>query len=163
MSIQRASCNSTFRLKDQMPTAGREIQLARFPAGAVTPSHFRVVEVATRDPRPGEVLVRNAWTSVDPGMRLRMAPRGPDGYFGAFALNRALDGIMSVGVVVESQAAGFETGDTVWHALGWRDYAVVDAAAPALGGLGTLTKLDIDLAPAPAYLGPLGGMGLTAY
>ena len=83
-----------------MPTAGREVQLARYPAGAVTPSHFRVVEVTTRDPRPGEVLVRNAWTSVDPGMRLRMAPRGPDGYFGAFALNRALDGIMSVGVVI---------------------------------------------------------------
>ena len=51
----------------------------------------------------------------------------------------------------------------VWHASGWRDYAVVAAGTPALGGLGTLTRLDTGLAPAQRYLGPLGGMGLTAY
>ncbi|MGZ4251568.1 MAG: NADP-dependent oxidoreductase [Solirubrobacteraceae bacterium] len=65
--------------------------------------------------------------------------------------------------MVESRAAGFEPGDTVWHALGWRDYAVVEAGTPALGGLGTLTRLDIGLAPPQTFLGPLGGMGLTAY
>ena len=37
------------------------------------------------------------------------------------------------------------------------------AGTPALGGLGTLARLDTDLAPAQKYLGPLGGMGLTAY
>ena len=36
---------------------------------------------------------------------------------------------MTVGEVVESRAEGFEPGDTVWHAAGWRDYAVVDARA----------------------------------
>src|SRR5439155_17513068 len=54
-------------------------------------------------------------------------------------------------------------GDSVWHALGWRDYSVVEAGAPQLGGLGTLTRIETEIAPAQSYLGPLGGMGLTAY
>jgi NADPH-dependent curcumin reductase CurA len=29
--------------------------------------------VPVREPGPGEVLVRNTWTSVDPGLRLRLA------------------------------------------------------------------------------------------
>jgi NADPH-dependent curcumin reductase CurA len=74
-----------------------------------------------------------------------------------------MDGIFTVGEIVESHADGFEPGDTVWHAAGWRDYAVVEAGVPALGGIATLTKLDLSVAPAQAYLGVLGGNGLTAY
>jgi NADPH-dependent curcumin reductase CurA len=74
-----------------------------------------------------------------------------------------MDGIMTIGEIVESRAEGFNAGDTVWHALGWRDYSVVQAGAPALSGLGTLTRLDTELAQPQSYLGPLGGMGLTAY
>jgi NADPH-dependent curcumin reductase CurA len=74
-----------------------------------------------------------------------------------------MDGIMTVGEVVESRADGFAPGDSVWHAGGWREYAVVAAGMPALSGLGTLTRIDTDVAPARVYLGPLGGMGLTAY
>jgi NADPH-dependent curcumin reductase CurA len=94
---------------------------------------------------------------------LRLRPTGPAGYFAAFPLRAAMDGIMTVGEVVASRADGFAAGDTVWHAAGWRDYAVIRAGTAALGGLGTLTRLDIERAPAQAYLGPLGGMGLTAY
>jgi NADPH-dependent curcumin reductase CurA len=143
--------------------SGREVQLATYPAGEPQTSDFRVVEVPVGGPRPGEVLVRNTWTSVDPGLRLRMTQTGPAGYFAAFGLRSAMDGIMTVGEVVESRADGFRAGDIVSHASGWRDYAVVAAGTPALGGLGTLTRLDTELAPAQRYLGPLGGMGLTAY
>jgi NADPH-dependent curcumin reductase CurA len=145
------------------PLTGREVQLASYPRGTLRTSDFCVVEAPVRDPGPGEVLVRNTWTSVDAGLRLRLRETGPAGYFAAFPLLSSMDGIMTVGVVVESRAAGFAPGDTVWHASGWRDYAVVAAGARALGGLGTLTRLDTDLAPAQRYLGPLGGMGLTAY
>jgi NADPH-dependent curcumin reductase CurA len=141
----------------------REVRLRRHPRGKVEPADFRVVEVPVRDPRRGEVLVRNTFTSVDPAIRLRLAKTGQSGYFPPFALDAALDGIMTVGEVVESRADGFAPGDAVWHALGWRDYAVVEAGAPALNGLGTLTRLDTALAPPQAFLGPLGGMGLTAY
>jgi len=65
--------------------------------------------------------------------------------------------------IVESRADGFAPGDTVWHSSGWRDYAVVEAAKQALNGIGTLTKLSIDVAPPQAYLGVLGGNGLTAF
>lgn len=146
-----------------MTLTGREVHLHRYPDGRVGAEDFRVVEAPVREPGPREVLVRNTWTSVDPGARLRLAADAPPGYFPAFPLDAPLEGIMTVGEVISSQAAGFETGDTVWHASGWRDYAVVSAGVPALGGLGTLTRVDAELAPPQAYLGPLGGMGLTAY
>ena len=107
--------------------------------------------------------MRNTWTSVDPGLRLRLRPDAPAGYFVAFPLGRAMDGVMAVGEVVESRADGFAPGDIVSHAQGWREYAVVDPTAEQLGGVGTLTRLDVSRAEAQWYLGPLGGMGLTAY
>ena len=140
-----------------------EVHLRRHPRGELRADDFRLTEVSVPRPGPGEVLVRNAWTSVDPGLRLRLRETGPAGYFPAFPLRAAMDGIMTVGEIVESRADGFAAGDTVWHAAGWREYAVVRAGEPALGGLGTLTRLDTARAPAQRYLGPLGGMGLTAY
>jgi NADPH-dependent curcumin reductase CurA len=142
---------------------GREVQLVSYPRGEVRPSDFRIVDVEVAEPGPGEVLVRNTWTSVDAALRLRLRAQGPAGYFAAFPLEAAMDGIFTVGEIVESHADGFEPGDTVWHAAGWRDYAVVEAGAPALGGIATLTKLDLSVAPPQAYLGVLGGNGLTAY
>jgi NADPH-dependent curcumin reductase CurA len=129
----------------------------------VTREDFELVEVPVAPIGPGQVLVRNTWTSVDPGLRLRLREAAPAGYFVAFPLHAPMDGIMTVGEVIESRADGFEIGDTVWHALGWRDYAVVDAAALQLNGLGTLRTLDTSIAEPQWYLGALGGMGLTAY
>jgi NADPH-dependent curcumin reductase CurA len=146
-----------------MNRAGREVRVRRYPAGAVTPDDFEVVEVPVAHPDPGQVLVRNTWTSVDPGLRLRLRPDAPAGYFAAFPLGQAMDGIMAVGEVVESRAEGFAPGDVVSHAQGWRDYAVVDPRAEQLGGIGTLSRLDIGDAEPQWYLGALGGMGLTAY
>ena len=146
-----------------MSLTSRQVQVAAYPTGPVEPQHFEIVEVSVDPLRPGQVLVRNTWTSVDPGLRLRLREAAPQGYFVAFPLHAAMDGIMTVGVVVESRAAGFEPGDTVWHALGWRDFAVVDADAVQLSGLGTLRTLDTSIAEPQWYLGALGGMGLTAY
>lgn len=146
-----------------MPVIGREIQVHEYPRQELRPHNFRLVEVPVREPREGEVLVRNTWTSVDPGLRLRLRETGPGGYFPVFGLRCPMDGIMTVGEVLLSRAPGFARGDVVWHALGWRDYAVVRAGERALAGLGTLTRLDTGLAPAQAFLGALGGMGLTAW
>jgi hypothetical protein len=143
--------------------SGREVQLHAYPNGEVATGNFRVVEAVVPELHAGEVLVRNTWTSVDPGLRLRLKETGPAGYFAAFPLDAAMDGIMTVGEVVESRAERFAPGDRVWHASGWRDYAVVEAAKPALSGLGTLTRIDVATAPPQSYLGPLGGMGLTAW
>ena len=146
-----------------MARTGRELQPASYPRGEVRPSDFRIVEVEVPDPVPGEVLVRNTWTSVDPALRIRLRERAPEGYFPAFALDAPMDGILTVGEVVESRAEGFAPGDAVWHASGWRDYALVEAGKEELRGLGTLTRLDTSIAAPQAYLGPVGANGLTAY
>ena len=142
---------------------GREVHLVAFPRGEVRESDFEVVEAPVGSVGPGQVLVRNTWTSVDPGLRLRLRERGPEGYFVAFPLRAPMDGIMTIGEVVESRADGFAEGDTVWHASGWRDYAVVTAGEEALRGLGTLRRLDVADTPPQSYLGLLGANGLTAY
>jgi len=146
-----------------MTCVGREVRVRRYPAGAVTSGDFEVVEVPVPEPGPGQVLVRNSWTSVDPGLRLRLRPDAPAGYFSAFPLGRPMDGIMALGEVVESCSDAFTTGDVVTHALGWREYAVVDPTVELLGGVGTLRRVDVSGVEPQWHLGPLGGMGLTAY
>jgi NADPH-dependent curcumin reductase CurA len=143
--------------------SGREIHPIAYPEAEVRPEDFRVVEVSVREAEDGEVVVRNTWTSVDAAHRLRLRERAPEGYFGAFALNAPMDGILTVGEVVESRTDGFAPGDTVRHAFGWRDYAVVRAGEAGLAGVGTLTHVDAELAPPQAYVGLLGGSGLPAY
>ena len=58
-----------------------------------------------------------------------------------------MDDIWAVGEVIESRAEGFEPGDSVWHAKGWRDYAIVTAGEPALAGIATLARIDTAVAP----------------
>jgi NADPH-dependent curcumin reductase CurA len=142
---------------------GRELHLARYPEGTPEPADFRTVDVEVPEPGPGEVLVRNTWMSIDPGLRLRLRAESPHGYFAALPLGTPVSGVMTVGEVIASQAEGFAVGDTVSHASGWRDYAVVEAGKVEIGGLGTLRRLDTALAPPRAFLGVLGGSGLTAY
>jgi NADPH-dependent curcumin reductase CurA len=140
----------------------REVHLRRYPEGAVREDDFRVVEAPVPEAGPGEVLVRNTWSSVDPGMRLQMRPSGPAGYFPSFPLDAPMGG-MAVGEILESRAEGFAPGDVVLHAQGWRDHAVVAADADGLGGIGTLRRVDTTIAPPETFLGVLGGPGLTAY
>jgi NADPH-dependent curcumin reductase CurA len=141
----------------------RQVQLIAYPDGVIGPQHFRTVDVELPPLADGDVLVRTLYTSVDPGLRLRLRPAGPDGYFGAFRTNTAMDEILTIGEVVESRAPGFEPGDVVTHGWGWRDLAVVRAGVPSIGGVGTLAKVDTRLGPPEQFLGALGNMGLTAY
>jgi NADPH-dependent curcumin reductase CurA len=140
-----------------------QVQVTQLPAGEVGQEHFEVVTTDLPDLGPGQVLVRNTWTSVDPGLRLRLRADAPAGYFAAFSVGEAMDGIFTVGVVEESRDEGFPVGSTVWHSYGWRSHAVVDADETAMNGIANLRVLDVDRAPAQTYLGPLGAMGLTAY
>jgi NADPH-dependent curcumin reductase CurA len=142
---------------------GRQVLLARYPDGEVQPEDFRIVSAQVPEPGPGEVLVRNTWMSVDAGLRLRLQTQSPDGYFAAVPLGGVISGVLTVGQVMASCAPGFAPGDVVSHALGWRDYAVVRAGHPEIGGIGTLRRIDPMLAPPRAYLHVLGGSGLTAY
>lgn len=134
-------------------TANREIQLAAYVEGEPAAEHFTHAETELPDLAEGQVLVRNTWMSVDPYMRGRMraddsAPIPP------FQIGQVLEGA-AVGEVVASRAESIPLGATVSHFQGWREHAVLDAAAA--------TVIDTGLAPAEAYLGALGTTGLTAF
>ncbi|MFC4536865.1 NADP-dependent oxidoreductase [Sphaerisporangium dianthi] len=130
----------------------REVHLASRPTGWPTADNFRLVETEVPEPGPGQVVVRNLLMSVDPYMRGRM--NDVKSYAPPFRLGEALHG-GAVGEVVASADPGLAVGDMVRHGLGWREYALLDAA-----GAG---KVDPDAAPLSAYLGALGMVGLTAY
>ena len=99
---------------------GRELHLVSYPDGAVRSTDFEVVTAEVRELESGEVLVANTWMSIDPGLRLRLRPESPEGYFPAMPLGTAMSGILTVGEILQSRAEGFEPGDTVSHAFGWR-------------------------------------------
>ena len=98
------------------------------------------------------VRVANRWLSVDPYMRGRM--NDVKSYVPPFAIDAPMEG-GAVGEVVESRSDDFKPGDLVLHMAGWRDEAVLPAAA--------LNKLpDLGVEP-QAFLGNLGLTGGTAY
>jgi NADPH-dependent curcumin reductase CurA len=135
----------------RMPKS-REWHLTSRPDGWPVPENFALVETEIPEPGPGEILVRNLHLSVDPYMRGRM--NDVKSYAPPYALDAPMLG-GAVGRVVASKAQDIAVGDHVLHGLGWREYAVVDAAQAV--------RVDPEQAPLSAYLGVLGMTGLTAY
>ncbi len=133
-----------------MPYSSREFHLASRPSGEPVPENFRLVEVEVPDPRPGEIVVRNTFMSVDPYMRGRM--NDVKSYVPPFQIDAPLDG-GAVGEVVASEAPELPVGTHVVHQAGWREYARLDARHARA----------IDPSLQTAYLGVLGMPGLTAY
>ena len=131
----------------------RVVTLARRPDGEPQPDDFTVTEVPVPELAPGQLLVRNAFMSVDPSMRGRLEQTEKH-YTTNFQVGEPLDG-SAVGSVVQSAHPAVPVGACVRHRLGWRDYAVVDAAAASV--------VDGTRAPLSQWLGVLGQTGFTAY
>ena len=104
------------------------------------------------DPVEGEVLIRNAYMSVDPYMRGRM--NDAKSYVPPFQLGEVLDGA-AVGQVVASRNERVPEGSWVVHRLGWRELALSDGSG--------LLPFDPSFGPVSTGLGVLGMPGLTAY
>lgn len=134
------------------PKNSTEIRLASRPDGGASRENFEFAQVPLRSPDHGEVLVVNQYLSVEPYMRERMD--GDVSWISPFEIGEPLTGA-AVGVVVESRTPDLEPGDVVTHDLGWRDASVDQASA--------FQKVRARDLPASAYLGGLGGPGLTAY
>ena len=134
-------------------TTTRVVTLARRPSGAPQPADFGLEERPVPALESGQLLVRNAYMSVDPSMRGRLEETEKH-YTTNFRVGEPLDG-SALGRVVESRADGVPVGAWVRHRLGWRDLAVVDAA--------TVAVVNPELAPLPDWLGVLGQTGFTAY
>ena len=129
-----------------------EIHLVQHFTGPVKPEYFALVERELAEPRDGEVQVANEWLSVDPYMRPRMT--GIKTYIDPYHPGLPMDG-GAVGRVTASKSDLLAEGDHVFSMHGWR----TGFTAPAEG----LMKLDVNMLPAPAYLGIAGMTGMTAY
>jgi hypothetical protein len=130
----------------------KEIRLVSRPLGEPSQENFALTTAELPELRPGEVLVRNSYFSIDPYMRGRMSEAAS--YVMPFTLGKAMEGA-AVGQVVQSRDAGFPVSTWVQSRFGWRDYYVAPAAQ--------LHAVDASRAPASAYLGVLGPTGLTAW
>ncbi|MEU6643608.1 NADP-dependent oxidoreductase [Saccharomonospora sp. NPDC046836] len=142
-------------------TAGIQAVLRRRPAGPVREGDIGLVEVELPAPGPDQILVRNEAMSLDPALRIRMRAEA-GGYLPALAVGQPLEG-WAVGQVIASRSDRLVEGDWVMHALGWREYALIDDGA---GVLTTLRPERIEVTggvPARWFLGPLGWVGLTAW
>jgi len=135
-----------------MEGVSREIRLVARPRGFPDEDLFEVAETSIPDPGDGQVLVRNAFFSVDPYMRPRM--NDVRSYVAPFTLGEAMTG-GAVGRVAASRDERFAAGDWVLHYLGWREWALSDGAA--------LRRLDPEAAPVSTALGVLGMPGFTAW
>lgn len=130
----------------------RRVVLAAYLDGAPKPSDFQIDEVDTAAPADGQVLVKNRFVSVDPGMRGRLS--GKASYTAPLPLGGVLGG-PSVGRVVASKNPKFAVGDWVAAAFGWQEYG--------LGEEPGVRRIEDLRLPPQAQIGVLGSPGLTAY
>ncbi|PAZ10665.1 NADP-dependent oxidoreductase [Streptomyces sp. SA15] len=134
----------------------RVVCLVRRPDGEPVRGDFAVEERPLPSLGEGQLLVRNLYMSVDPSMRGRLESTEKH-YTHNFTPGSPLDG-RALGVVEESRCSSVPAGAYVRHQLGWREWAVLDAADTDGAG-----RIDPQLAPLPTWLGLLGQTGFTAY
>lgn len=96
--------------------------------------------------------MRNQWMSLDPYMRLVLAPQ--EGFVASKQPGDMLEGA-AIGVVEQSDDPALPVGAVVRSNLGWRSHF---AAAPAM-----LSQVQPGSAPLSWHLGLLGLTGITAW
>ncbi|HTT51492.1 MAG TPA: NADP-dependent oxidoreductase [Streptosporangiaceae bacterium] len=134
-----------------VPSHADVIVLARRPGPAVLPGDLAVERRRVRPPGPGEVVVRNVVTSVDP-YQLSMLRGATD--VATVCVGDPVPA-SSVGIVVQSQDPHVPDGTQVATYTGWQAYATTrigptEVADPRLGG-------------PVEWLSVLGPAGVAAY
>lgn len=102
---------------------------------------------------PGQILVRNAYLSVEPAMRGWIADIG--NYSAPVPVGSVMRSLAS-GTVIASRHADFAEGDLVTGWFGWQDYACV-------AGDAVVRKVRQTDLPLSLSLGILGINGVTAH
>lgn len=138
---------------DLVNQSNRQLKLKRRPENGkdAVPDDFEVVDVAVPEPQKGQLLVQAEYLSIDAALRLGLQA-------GDFLFRvESGDEIPCIGVgrVVASESPKYKVGDYITGELGVQEFAIVEADEA--------TPCNIDLAPAPTWLGGFGVSGLTAY
>jgi NADPH-dependent curcumin reductase CurA len=136
-----------------IPTHQTRIFLAERPQGPIVPGQtFKEETVPLPELQEGQVLVRVEHVSLDPAMRGWV--NDARSYIPPVQIGETMRA-NAVGVVIKG-GKKLSVGDHVTGFLGWTDYAVLEEK--------NLTKLHVDdRIKSIDYLGPLGGVGMTAY
>ncbi|MEQ8347245.1 MAG: NADP-dependent oxidoreductase [Sneathiellaceae bacterium] len=135
--------------------SNRQWRLARRPVGDIGEQDLDWVTAPAPDAGPGQVRVRTLILSMDPTNRIWMSDAKQ--YMPPVKVGDVMRGV-TVGVVDQSNVAGYAPGDLVNGMWGWQDYAVVDVAKTPLGRLPAERTM-----PLPGYVALVGGVGMTAY
>tara|TARA_R100001244_G_scaffold43936_9_gene39406 strand:+ start:21762 stop:22892 length:1131 start_codon:yes stop_codon:yes gene_type:complete len=143
---------SAQRVLSMTAPLNRQFLLAQRPVGLPSRDTFNYVENPVGEPGPGQILVKNAYLSLDPAMRGWM--NEGKSYIPPVAIGEVMRAL-GVGQVIASQHPNFAVGDYVNGAIGVQDYF--------LGEPHGFYKVDPSRAPLPLYLSALGMTGMTAY
>ncbi|MEN3976948.1 NADP-dependent oxidoreductase [Emcibacter sp. SYSU 3D8] len=124
----------------------RQIKLTKRPKGPISADSFELISRPAPEASTGQVVIRNHYLSLDPYMRSALN--------NADNLGKPIEGRV-VGQIMASRHPGFREGDWVFAMGRWEEISLVEGAAAR--------HVDINIAPASAYLGVLGFTGLTAW
>ena len=130
----------------------RRVVLASLVKGVPKDSDFRLEEVEIDDPAEGQLLIRNRFASVDPGLRGRLS--GERSYVDPCAIGEVIGGA-TVGQVVRSRHPKYAEGDWIAGALGWQEFGLSDGKG--------IRRIEEQRLPYSVHIGVLGVPGLTAY
>lgn len=99
--------------------------LKRFPTGMPGPEDFSLEHRAAPVAKPGELLIRTLWLSVDPYMRARLSPA--KNYAAGQKIGEMMQG-GGVGDVVVSESPLFRPGDIIQaDDFGWQPLTTIAA------------------------------------
>ena len=134
-----------------------QFRLAARPAGLPTRGDWSFSTEPVKPPAPGGLLVKTLALSLDPAMRGWM--NEGKSYIAPVGIGEVMRA-GGIGVVVESNHAGFAAGDLVSASLGVQAYCAIGADEVKRSGL---FKIDARLGTPNQWLNVLGMPGMTAY
>lgn len=111
-----------------LPSTTREILLTENPAGLPGPEHLTIARKPVPVPGPGQVVVRNRYFLVFPGLRTLIGGQADGVPLPPIHVGDPLFGPAVGEVVAAAPGSPLRPGDTVTHLLGWREHALVAAA-----------------------------------
>ena len=106
----------------------REVRLVRVSGNLPVVEDFAVVQAPMPRAEPGDVLVRNRYFPVFPGLRTLIGGEARDVPLPPLRAGDTLFGPAIGEVVTAPDDSALRPGDLVRHMLGWREFAAVPAA-----------------------------------
>lgn len=149
---QGERAKAVFEWRSILAEMNQQVVVVSHADGVAGPENFEVVDAAMPTLPAGGALVRVLYTSADPGMRGWVSRE--KNY-----MTIPVGGVMrasGIGEIIESDHPDWKPGD---HAFGWFGWQRFAGAKPE----DLLWKVDLNEAPAQAWLGVLGLNGLAAW